>query len=272
MKPFVHTIDGINHQSFLNEKRFDPLTKEPLVAGNKIVICANCKHAHLLDSWKGNGNVCPKKDCQGRNTLNHFPRTNMNGRSGKNSNQTFTTLNKYAILESYRKPGIPKNHLRDGHTKVKKLPVITIVFILLAAILLIKHKDFILQQSEGTINKIKEISNNKRVTSTNISRMTLLDVTICEHVYNREPINIGSTFPAGQTKVYCWSKIFNRDGKYITHYYYCNGVLEANVKLYITDGPAFRTWSSKNIWPGSWEVVIQDDRANTLGRINFNVY
>ena len=65
----IHTIDRIRHREFLNERRKDPFTKKELKVGDRIVFCAGCKSAFLLDSWKGMGN----KHCKQTETLAEFP-------------------------------------------------------------------------------------------------------------------------------------------------------------------------------------------------------
>lgn len=57
-------LDPIHHAQFLAEGRKDPITKEPLVAGMQIVICANDNLAFISDNWQGS---CPI--CHGTETL-----------------------------------------------------------------------------------------------------------------------------------------------------------------------------------------------------------
>jgi len=71
MSLHVHQLDIKRHAKFLAEDRQDPITKEPLKAGDEIVICANCNTAYLRDSWNFiNSGKCV---CGGTNTLNYVP-------------------------------------------------------------------------------------------------------------------------------------------------------------------------------------------------------
>lgn len=47
----VHQLDPEKHQSFLAQKRRDPVTGDPIQSGDQIVICAVCQSAFLKESW-----------------------------------------------------------------------------------------------------------------------------------------------------------------------------------------------------------------------------
>ena len=70
MSLHVHQLDRNIHTRFLAEGRQDPTTKETLKEGNRIVICAGCKVAHLADSWEYVGRKCV---CGATDTMGHVP-------------------------------------------------------------------------------------------------------------------------------------------------------------------------------------------------------
>ena len=47
----IHQLDPQRHEKFLTQARIDPITGDTLEAGDKIVLCAECKSAFHLDSW-----------------------------------------------------------------------------------------------------------------------------------------------------------------------------------------------------------------------------
>jgi hypothetical protein len=61
-------LDEKLHAEFLAQGRKDPYTKEPLLAGMEIVICANCKRAFDAATWSGE---CPGD--HGTRTLREIP-------------------------------------------------------------------------------------------------------------------------------------------------------------------------------------------------------
>ncbi|WP_338790889.1 hypothetical protein [Bernardetia sp. MNP-M8] len=48
----IHTLQKEKHQDFLKQERIDPITGDILQEGDRIVICASCKSAFLVDSWE----------------------------------------------------------------------------------------------------------------------------------------------------------------------------------------------------------------------------
>lgn len=65
----VHTINREAHADFLAQERMDPVTGECLQDGDKVVFCAQCRSAFLLDSW----DYLENRHCQQTQTLPDFP-------------------------------------------------------------------------------------------------------------------------------------------------------------------------------------------------------
>jgi len=66
----IHTLSGIQHRDFLSEERHDPITGDAFQVGQKIVFCASCKAAFLLESWEYAGG----EHCGQSQTLKKFPK------------------------------------------------------------------------------------------------------------------------------------------------------------------------------------------------------
>ncbi|MBF0344756.1 MAG: lytic murein transglycosylase [Nitrospirae bacterium] len=67
----VHTLDEHKHKTFLAEGRVDPVTKERLSIGDRIILCSKCKRAFLETTWLAQGN----SHCNQYDTLKSFPPT-----------------------------------------------------------------------------------------------------------------------------------------------------------------------------------------------------
>ncbi|WP_375560406.1 hypothetical protein ACE193_22340 [Bernardetia sp. OM2101] len=66
----THTLQKEKHQDFLKQERIDPITGDLLQENDKIVICAACKSAFLVDSWE----YMDKKHCEQSLTLKEIPK------------------------------------------------------------------------------------------------------------------------------------------------------------------------------------------------------
>lgn len=64
-----HTISSERHSSLLGQERRDPITGEPLCAGDRVVFCAGCGSAFLEDSW----HYLQGEHCGQRDTLKDVP-------------------------------------------------------------------------------------------------------------------------------------------------------------------------------------------------------
>ena len=68
----IHTLDKIKHKDILQEGRVDPIEREKLKHGDRVVFCAACKIAYLEDSWK----IFGKCTCEHNNTCENVPDVN----------------------------------------------------------------------------------------------------------------------------------------------------------------------------------------------------
>lgn len=70
----VITINRNEHTSFLADHRTDPITKDLISVGDRIVVCANCKTVYLESSWNIKGHCfLDQKRCSSKETLNYIP-------------------------------------------------------------------------------------------------------------------------------------------------------------------------------------------------------
>lgn len=72
MPVYIHLLNEKDHEFFLSQGRKDPITKETLKAGDKVVICGVCKTAFTIDTWEHyNGCI---QDGQSEDTLSAVPK------------------------------------------------------------------------------------------------------------------------------------------------------------------------------------------------------
>ncbi|AFM06345.1 hypothetical protein Fleli_4049 [Bernardetia litoralis DSM 6794] len=67
----IHTLEREKHQDFLKQERIDPITGDLLKENDKIVICASCKSAFLVDSWE----YMNEEHCEQTHTLREIPKS-----------------------------------------------------------------------------------------------------------------------------------------------------------------------------------------------------
>lgn len=86
---YIHQLDPKKHEKFLTQSRIDPITGDVLEAGDKIVLCAECKSAFQEDSWHYLGN----RHCNQSNTLPAIPQTTSLGHFKKRSAEYYSRVN-----------------------------------------------------------------------------------------------------------------------------------------------------------------------------------
>lgn len=112
------------------------------------------------------------------------------------------------------------------------------------------------------------------VEAQNDGKMSVTSAVICKNVSNREPVDAGTSFPASDARLFCFSKIAGiQNDSEIIHAWYYGNVERARVTLGVKP-PAWRTYSSKKIQShetGEWRVEILDSAGNILETVKFEV-
>lgn len=89
----------------------------------------------------------------------------------------------------------------------------------------------------------------------------------------REPVdNLTNTVVTSVDKVYLFTEVVNKPNEFITHRWFLNGKLEAEVTLKIGSS-RWRTYSSKNlvsIHKGNWQVDVVDQQNKVLASAKFS--
>lgn len=85
----IHQLDPQQHEKFLTQARIDPITGDTLEAGDKIVLCAECKSAFHADSWQYLGS----RHCNQTNTLPAVPQSTSLGHFKKRSAEYYSRVN-----------------------------------------------------------------------------------------------------------------------------------------------------------------------------------
>ncbi len=92
-------------------------------------------------------------------------------------------------------------------------------------------------------------------------------------IENREPVDDlkEQTVPESTNKIFFFTEVINKNGENITHRWFRNGRLEAEVVLKIGSS-RWRTYSSKNLVEGlrgNWQVEVVDQSNRLLATQTF---
>ncbi len=104
------------------------------------------------------------------------------------------------------------------------------------------------------------------------SSLTIIDMSVCQGIENREPVEIGDVFPSTIGKLYCFTRAGALEPTKIMHKWYRADQLVAEIDLKIGASPSWRTRSSKVIQPadaGNWKVDLTDEAGKVLKTVHF---
>jgi hypothetical protein len=101
----------------------------------------------------------------------------------------------------------------------------------------------------------------------------LEEVSICQQVVDRKPVDVGNSFKAGVGKLFCFTKIVlsKPPPTEITHVWYFGHIEKARITLMI-NSYHWRTYSSKKILPnevGDWHVDVLGPEGEILSTMEF---
>lgn len=299
MRPYIHTIDPEAHNALLIEKRRDPVTKESLSVGDRIVFCARCKSAFLLDSWIGMGS----SHCSQSRTLKTIR---------INNTLIIGTAKKNLFLHNINSVFLP-NKQRSALTGLALAVVLTLVVLSLfgadgnlqSSSLYDYQKKLkpnsweYMEKTEAThhVGKIRELGakvtempeykkspavrNNpteeqSRKSLTPRKRFNpVARSAFAENIVKREPEDVLGyyirAFPKKAKRVFFFNHVIGMEGQTISHRWEYEGNVEATVKLYI-GSDSYRTKSSKFLEPGKrgrWEVVVLNSDGEQIHSDSF---
>ncbi len=106
------------------------------------------------------------------------------------------------------------------------------------------------------------------------SSITIIEVSICKDIKDREPVEIGDVFPNDIGKLYCFTRAGSLERSKIKHIWYLEGEKRAELSLTIGASPSWRTRSSKNVRTvdyGNWKVEVVGPNGDILKTVNFVV-
>jgi len=101
-----------------------------------------------------------------------------------------------------------------------------------------------------------------------------VEAELATGIQDREPVGVGSTFPADVDTVYLWTRVMGAEDTTFIKCVWTYGDEEmASVELPVRS-PSWRTWSSKAIrpaWTGKWDVKVLDADGNVLKGLTFTI-
>lgn len=95
------------------------------------------------------------------------------------------------------------------------------------------------------------------------------EVKACKGVENREPVEEGTTFAAGD-KIWAWSRITGATGTEVTHVWKKDGKEVWSVSLPVKSN-RWTTYSRRTVQAGQYEVVVTGQDGSALGSVSFTV-
>lgn len=100
-----------------------------------------------------------------------------------------------------------------------------------------------------------------------------VDVKIARGVENREPTEVGDSFPASLDQVVGWTRVQGAsEPTEIRHVWSHEGKEVAELPLQVKSS-SYRTWTKKSIagQAGSWSLTVKDAAGNVLASKDFTV-
>ena len=96
-------------------------------------------------------------------------------------------------------------------------------------------------------------------------------IVVCTSVANREAVGEVPETGVSATRVYCWMSIQSENlPANVRHVWYAGNEKVGEVTLKVASNP-YRTWSSKNVWPGQWKVEAVSESGAVLDRKEFKI-
>ena len=102
-------------------------------------------------------------------------------------------------------------------------------------------------------------------------QIKVIKIGVGTEIKDKKLVGEALVFDASDKILWCWTKITTEIAPTtVKHVWYLNGKNVAEVNLDIKYS-SYRTWSSKNIGPGKWEVKVLDEGDKVLASLKFTV-
>jgi hypothetical protein len=104
--------------------------------------------------------------------------------------------------------------------------------------------------------------------------LTIARLEIAGNVMDRAPVNIASSFPANQEKVYCYLEFRDvKEETAVTVVWSLEQNEVGKTSLTIKPYARFRTWASKSLhgMKGNWNVDVLDEEGVIIRSVTFTV-
>jgi len=98
-------------------------------------------------------------------------------------------------------------------------------------------------------------------------------IDIAGSIKDRKPVNIGTTFPASQDRVYCYLELSDVARDQRITYAWTMGRDTERITQRIKQSKRWRTWAFKSVAgrKGDWKVDVLDESGKKLGSRTFKV-
>ena len=103
------------------------------------------------------------------------------------------------------------------------------------------------------------------------STLTVAGIGVGTGVSDRELVGQAESFPAGVGQVTCLTRLDGAAGESaVTHVWSLGDKEMRRVELPLRS-KSWRTWSQKNVKPGTWTVRVLDPAGVEIGKVSFTV-
>lgn len=141
----------------------------------------------------------------------------------------------------------------------------------------LKKNETLIVSEDIKIEPIKEKSiQSLTAFESNIEKpLKVLSIQLGRRLADRELVDIDSLFSVIDNRIYCMTKIENKNElNIIYHDWYQDNILRSRVKMEVRWSYSWRTWSYISINPkkvGNWKVVIEDSLGQHLDSLTFQI-
>jgi hypothetical protein len=103
------------------------------------------------------------------------------------------------------------------------------------------------------------------------ARLALTSIAVGTGIANRELVGQAESFPADVGQLTCLTRVEGApDETAVTHVWLLGEHEMRRVELAVKSS-SWRTWSQKNVKPGSWTVKVLDAGGAEIGKVSFSV-
>ena len=104
------------------------------------------------------------------------------------------------------------------------------------------------------------------------TELSVRDFVIARDIIDREPVDVTDTFLVSDSRAFAFARISNPgDPTTLSFMWTYNNIHHATVDLKIGTSGSWRTWSSVELAPGTWEIKVVTEDGTVIAKTAFTV-